>query len=271
MKTTRMLLAAAALAAAAVAGPAHAGRSCEAQKLTTQAVERGMTLAERTHRALEAEHERRGTRVVVLARAGQDLTKWNLHWSHLGWAYREERDGAAAWRVVHKLNHCGSAEAAIYRQGLGEFFLDDLWRAEAAYAVPAPGLQDALWPVLRDDARATALHQRAYNLVSYPWAVRYQQSNQWAMETLAATQVPAPARRERAQAWLKVQGYEPTVLRIGPLTRLGGRITAANIAFDDHPNEKRFSDRIETVTVDSVFQWMRRSGLAGDTVVLRAD
>jgi hypothetical protein len=107
--------------------------------------------------------------------------------------------------------------------------------------------------------------------VSYPWAVRYQQSNQWAMETLAATQVPAPASRERAQAWLKVQGYEPTVLRIGPLTRLGGRITAANIAFDDHPNEKRFSDRIETVTVDSVFQWMRRSGLAGDTVVLRAD
>ncbi len=55
-------------------------------------------------------------------------------------------------------------------------------------------------------------------------------------------------------------GYEPTALRIGALTRLGGRVTAANVAFDNHPNEKRFADRIETVTVDSVFAWLQRSG-----------
>ena len=56
-------------------------------------------------------------------------------------------------------------------------------------------------------------------------------------------------------------GCEPTAQRIGALTRLGGRVTAANVAFDDHPNEKRFADRIETVTVDSVFAWLHRSGL----------
>jgi hypothetical protein len=43
-------------------------------------------------------------------------------------------------------------------------------------------------------------------------------------------------------------------------------VTAANIAFDDHPTEKRFSDRIETVTVDSVFDWLMRTGL-GQTLV----
>jgi hypothetical protein len=37
-------------------------------------------------------------------------------------------------------------------------------------------------------------------------------------------------------------------------------MTAANVAFDDHPNDKRFSGRIETVTVDSVFAWLQRSG-----------
>ena len=37
------------------------------------------------------------------------------------------------------------------------------------------------------------------------------------------------------------------------MNRLGGRITAANIASDDRRNEKHFSDRTETVTVDSVF------------------
>jgi hypothetical protein len=43
-------------------------------------------------------------------------------------------------------------------------------------------------------------------------------------------------------------------------------MTAANVAFDDHPNEKRFSDQIETVTVDSVFAWMPRAGLTRQPV-----
>ncbi len=63
-------------------------------------------------------------------------------------------------------------------------------------------------------------------------------------------------------------GYEPTALRIGALTRLCGRVAAANVAFDDHPNEKRFADRIETVTVDSVLAWLRRSGLGTPPVVV---
>jgi len=47
-------------------------------------------------------------------------------------------------------------------------------------------------------------------------------------------------------------------------------MTKANVAFDDHPDEKRYSDRIETVTVDSVFAWLKRANLsAGDPVVQR--
>jgi hypothetical protein len=37
-------------------------------------------------------------------------------------------------------------------------------------------------------------------------------------------------QRTQAQAWLRFKGYEPTTLRLGPLTRLGGRISAANVA-----------------------------------------
>lgn len=65
----------------------------------------------------------------------------------------------------------------------------------------------------------------------------------------------------QAQAWLQLKAYEPTTLKLGAFTRLGARITAANLAFDDHPNEKRFADRIETVTADSVFAWLLRTGL----------
>lgn len=99
---------------------------------------------------------------------------------------------------------------------------------------------------------------------------KYQQSNQWAIETLALAMEPGTVRqRTQAQAWLRFKGYEPTTLRLGPLTRLGGRISAANVAFDDHPNEKRFSDRIETVTVDSVFEWLPRAGLGAPPVRLK--
>jgi hypothetical protein len=159
--------------------------------------------------------------------------------------------------------------ASIDRQGLGEFFLDDPFRYEAAWVVPAPALQAPLLALLQDNARAAQLHTRSYNLVSYAWGTRYQQSNQWALETLAAAAAPDVRTRNQAQAWLQFKGYEPTTLRLGAFTRLGGRLGAANIAFDDHPSDKRFSDRIETVTVDSAFDWLARTGLASPVATMR--
>jgi hypothetical protein len=251
----------AAVALAATLTTAAAGQTCEPKPPAPWAVQRSIELAERTRQALDAS----GAQVVLLARAGQDLSRYGLQWSHLGWAYRD----ANGWRVLHKLNACGSPHASIYRQGLGEFFLDDLWQYQAGYVVPQRAAQDQLLPLLRDNARATRLHQRAYSMVAYPWASTYQQSNQWAIETFALAVEPAVASRAQAQAWLQFKGYEPSVLRIGALTRLGARVGTAHIAFDDHPNEKRFADRIETVTVDSVFAWMARSGLGGAVHVVR--
>ncbi len=262
--------AALALALAGATGPALAGRTCEARAPTAATVERAMALALNTARALDAT----GAQVVVLARAGQDLRRHGLRYSHLGLAYRDTPAGdghgvPGTWRVAHKLNQCGSAQAALYRHGLAEFFLDDLFDFEAGVVVLAPDLQARLLPVLKDNRRLARLHTPAYNMVAYPWSTRYQQSNQWAIETLAMAQDPAATNRERAQAWLKLQGYEPTTLRLGALTRLGARVSAANVAFDDHPDDKRFSDRIETVTVDSVFGWLQRSPWGAPALTIR--
>jgi hypothetical protein len=250
---------------------AHAGRPCENKVPSAHSVERALNLAAHTAQRLDAS----GARVVVLARAGQDLSRYGLRWSHLGLAYREDAPaqdyppGPAVWRVVHKLNQCGTATSALYRQGLGEFFLDDLHEYEAAAVVLAPEVQDRLLAALRDNTLVARLNTPAYNMLAYPWAVRYQQSNQWAIETLAMTQDAGAATRERAQAWLRLKGYEPTTLHLSAFTRLGARATQAHVAFDDHPNHKRFSDRIETVTVDSVFVWLTRSGLGSPVQVIR--
>lgn len=247
---------------------ALAGRSCDAQPPRADKVARGLELALRTAQALDAS----GAQVVVLARAGQDLSKWGLHWSHLGFAYRErppEGEAPGTWRVVHKLNHCGSERAALFRQGLAEFFLDDPHRFEAAFAVPKAELHGQLLALLRDNAQARRLHQSRYNLLAYPWSTRYQQSNQWLIETLAHAADPAASDRPRAQAWLRLQGYEPTVLRIDAFTRLGARLSKANVAFDDHPDAQRYAGRIATVSADSVFAWMQRSRWAGPEQIVR--
>jgi len=98
-----------------IAASAHAGRSCEQKRPEAATVMRAMTLAEHVAQQLDAT----GAQVVVLARMGQDLSKYGQRYSHMGLAYREGN----TWRVAHKLNQCGTAEASVYRQGLGEFFL----------------------------------------------------------------------------------------------------------------------------------------------------
>jgi hypothetical protein len=263
---SRLLRGFAALVAIAAATPfAHAGRSCEQRPPSTFAVSRAMQLAEHTATRLTQS----GASVVVIARAGQNLSEYGVRYSHLGFAYREGEGNATVWRVVHKLNQCGSARASIYRQGLGEFFLDDLWEYEAAVVVLAPQAQAHLRALLADNAAVARLDTPAYSMVAYPWSDRYQQSNQWAIETLALAEDPAAATRVRAQAWLRLHGYEPTTLHLSAFKRLGARMVSANVAFDDHPNEKRFNDRIETVTVDSVFRWLERDGIGGAVQVIR--
>ena len=249
------------------ANPARAGRACDEQPQTTDAVARGMGLALRTAQALDASD----AQVLVLARAGQDLSAYGLRWSHLGFVYRDvaSADGAPGpWRVLHKLNACGSADAALYRQGLGEFFLDRPQRYQAVVMPLTPALQAVLLPLLRDNQAAARLHEARYNMLAYPWSQDYQQSNQWAIETLALAAEPCIANRAQAQAWLKLKGYQPTVLQLGAFTRLGARVTRANVAFDDHPNSERFADRIATTTVDSVLAWLPRAGLAGAAVMV---
>ena len=259
----RGLLAVLVVSLGLASGSAQAGRSCEQRPPTAETIVRAMALAEHAADRLD----QTGAKVVVIARAGQNLSEYGLRYSHLGFAYRE--GAGQPWRVVHKLNQCGSARASLYRQGLGEFFLDDLWQYEAAVVVLTADAQAHLLTVLADNVRVAQLDAPAYIMVAYPWSQRYQQSNQWAIETLAMTEQAGADTRERAQAWLRLEGYEPTTLHLSAFKRLGARMFAANVAFDDHPNEKRFSDRIATVTVDSVFRWLDCSGLGGKVQVIR--
>lgn len=237
------------------AGPAAAGRPCEEHSLDPRTAERAVNLALDTRARLDAS----GAEVALIGRAGQNLSQYGLRYSHLGFAWRDHPKGV--WRVVHQLNECGTDRSEIYDEGLANFFLDDLWKMEAVILLPPQPLQQQLAALL-SSRRHLGFHQPRYNMVAYPFSTRYQNSNQWALEVIAAAEArdAKVTTRTQAQQWLRLAGYQPTELRLDALARLGARLTRVNIAFDDHPGELRWADRIRTVTVDSVFAFLAARG-----------
>jgi hypothetical protein len=239
------------LAACCLPVMASAGQSCEEKPLTPDT----FRLAMQTAQQLQTKLDEVGSNVVVVGRMGQDLSKYGLRYTHFGIMFRSE--AGARWRVAHLLNECGTDRSDLWYEGLGNFFLDDMFRFDAVLLVPPPTVADRLLPRLQAGRPLRTLHTPHYNLVAYPFSTRYENSNTWVLETLAAASTTEThiSSREQAQMWLKLNRYQPTEMNIGPLTRLGGRMFKANVAFDDHPNDLRYADRIQTVSVDSIIHF----------------
>ncbi len=235
------------------ASTAYAGRTCDEKQLDARTLLNALELGQKAKSALDTS----GAEVALIARVGQDLSKYHLRYSHVGIVWRDHPEGR--WTVVHELNQCGSAESSLYNEGLGNFFLDDMFAYETMILIPNAETQTRLASLLASHA-ALNLHSTHYNMMAYPFSTQYQNSNQWVLELLAAASARdvAIANREQAQAWLKMAGFQPITLNIPATTRLGARMFRANIAFDDHPFDRRMAGKIDTVTVESVVRFIEK-------------
>ena len=193
--------------------------------------------------------------VAIIARVGQDLSKYHLRYSHAA-LVRHEADGR--WRVLHELNQCGTAESDLFEEGLGNFFMDDPFALETMILIPTPELQKKLRSVMAS-GQARQLHQKRYNMLAFAYSTLYQNSNQWVLEVLAAAHASEVIinQRTQAQAWLKLADYQAETLHIPALTRLGARVFRANVSFDDHPMDRRMAGLIDTVTVESIGRFLQ--------------
>lgn len=209
-------------------------------------------LAEQTYVALD----RLGHDVVLLARMGQNLQQFKLKYSHLGFAVRGLRRGD--WAVVHLLNADDGMRSGIYQEGLVNFYSDQPYRFEAAIVALPASVQAAVKAMLL--AHAKRLHMPSYSLTAYPWQLDVQNSNQWALELLAsALREPGDAEptRAKAQAWLREHGYTPSRLTIALPTQWAGPLLRDSIRFADQPQDCRRTGLVQTVTVDSVVDWLQ--------------
>lgn len=244
--------------------PAHAGRPCEPKQSNAANIVKALDLALKARNALDAS----GAQVAFIARAGQDLTKYHLNYSHMALVWRDHPAGR--WLVVHELNDCGSATSALYNEGLGNFFADDVFQYKTEIIIPNWNTQADLARLLGSNT-PLRLHAAHYNMLSYAYSTTYQNSNQWVLETYAAAEQNQISSRAQAQAWLKAANYRPITLEIDAATRLGARMFRANVAFDDHPFERRMAGQIDTVTVDSVARFIHARDPEARDIVLTLD
>jgi len=245
----RRLLLALLLACCALA---RAGQQCEDKPMSVDDVRKSMDLAQHSMDALEAS----GAQLALIARAGQNLSRYNVRYSHVGLVWRDHPEGR--WTVVHLLNECGTADSNLYNEGLGNFFLTDLYQFDAEILIPAPAVQQKMAQLLASRT-PLRMHESSYNMLAYAFSTRYQNSNQWVLEMLAAASAAPGAveTRDEAQRWLKQAGFMPGTVHIDAATRLGARMFRANVAFDDHPFGQRMAGQIDTITVDSVDRFLR--------------
>jgi hypothetical protein len=230
---------------------ALAGRSCDEKTQEGQVIEKAVETAS----SVESLLNQLNPKVILIARVGQDLSKYNLKYSHIAFAYKENN----TWKVFHELNKCGTATSDLYTEGLGNFFLDDMFKYDSELFIPSPMLQEKLFNYLTKDVQSIKdLHGLNYNMLAYPFSTKYQNSNQWILEVLAKSLANEISinNREQAQSWLKLKNYQPNTLEIDAMTRLGARMFKANIAFDDQPFDRRMQGHIDTITVNSVIQFI---------------
>jgi hypothetical protein len=229
-----------------------AGQSCEEKAPTPTQVRESLELAEQAREALENSQ----AEVAVIARAGQNLDKWGLHYSHLAFVWRDDPHGR--YSVVHLLNRCGTAEGALFDQGLGDFFMDDMYQFRTLIMIPDAQLQERLAGML-ESGRAGRFLEPHYNMLAYPYSTQFENSNQWPLEVLAAAMSSELQinDRESAQFWLRNVGYQPSVIHLSAFERLGAETTRVNISFNDHPFNRRMAGQIDTVTVDSIQRFLQ--------------
>ena len=258
------MLRALAIAFALVSFAADAGQACTEKRLWPAEVRNGLTLAIDVRRALDEGD----AHVAIVARVGRDLSRYGLRYSHVAFAWRDHPRGD--WTMVEELNACGTATSALFDDGLGDFFLDDMFAYEAAIVVPSPAMQRRIAALLAAHGGGP-MHEAHYNVVAYPWSTRYQNSNQWVLETIAASLSVDVRDRKHAQSWLRANGFHPATIRLGAAERLGAELTRANVAFDDHPLDRRMAGDIDVVSAESVLDFLQRIDRAATRFVVSVE
>jgi hypothetical protein len=189
---------------------------------------------------VKRELERSGSRVALVARAGTDLSRFSLLYSHAGIALRD--NPASPWAVRQLYYACDESRPRLFDQGMAGFALGAETPASGHMSLVFLPEDDSalLEKSALDKPLALSLLAGQYSANAYAFATRYQNCNQWVAELLASAwgRLDGPAApREQAQAWLRRQGYVAGPVKVpGHAMMFAGQFVPL-LHMNDHPVE----------------------------------
>lgn len=234
-----VLAALVALAALAPAGPASAGvlRVCDAPtELDAVRQDTLFRFADVVRTTLEST----GAALALVSRAGLDLARFDMRYSHAGISLRASRN--APWSVRQLYYDCETRRPRIYDEGLAGFVVGagDApvgWFA----AVVLPTDEAPVERAARDDRLALRLLAGTYSANAYAFRPDYQNCNQWVAELLAVAwgglDATGDGLRDRAQGWLRASGYAPARFEVRNPLLIGAAAALPWLHVADHPPE----------------------------------
>ena len=184
------------------------------------------------------ELEKSGQSLALISRSGLDLSRFGVRYSHAGVSLKASQN--TPWSVRQLYFACDEQKPRIFDQGMSGFVLGmdapTLGYVSIVFLPPPEAAE--LERAALDNRQALQLLSLAYSANAYPFSLKYQNCNQWLMEMLAATWGHLDGGdnpRAQAQAWLKDQGYTPSVMAVGsrPMMWLGAFVPWVHS--DDHP------------------------------------
>lgn len=179
-----------------------------------------------------------GHSVALVARAGLDLSRFNVRYSHAGISLKADANGA--WSVRQLYYACDESRPRLFDQGIAGFLMGSENPSEGylSMVLLPEGAGTALAQTALNPQLALELLAADYSANAYAFSTRYQNCNQWVMELMASAWGPLdpnePARAA-AQRWLLAQGYAPEPVNVGSHLLMFAAHFAPLIHVTDHP------------------------------------
>lgn len=211
--------------------------------------------------AVKKELEGSGERVALISRAGLDLSRFKLLYSHAGVALKDE--AADAWTVRQLYYACDESRPRLFDQGVAGFALgaDAPGRGHVSLVFLDDENGARLEQAARDKPLALSLLAGRYSANAYAFGTRYQNCNQWVAEILASAWGrlhEQQAAREHAQSWLREQGYTAGPVKVPSHWLMFAGQFVPLLHVDDHPVDDIYALALHVSVPASIEDFVRR-------------
>ncbi len=226
-------------------------------------------------------------KLALVARVGGDLSIEQFKnpsqpkYTHVGLVWKSSEDGK--WRFRHVLNICRGPSAQIFVQNLAEFFNDEPHFYDVRVGIPSVHLQNKIARIL-ENGFSHVVFIPQYSNIANPFHIKYQNSNGWVLNVVAMAQsskiISANNTAKNQSANLhsnlelikKLQqyygkAYVPSRAFVTGMRQFGAGLFVSNVAFDDHSSNEIQNNWFNFVSVESVFQYLKKTDHFIDTEI----